>query len=58
MEVFLDAHDNYNYDELCVELNKKQKMKDVYLNDELLFFILTLYRKHYDKCIVLEMTKL
>jgi hypothetical protein len=23
MEVFLDAHDNYDYDELCVELNKK-----------------------------------
>jgi hypothetical protein len=41
-EVFLNAHDNYDYDQLCVELIKKWKMKDESF-DEFLLRVVPIY---------------
>jgi hypothetical protein len=46
MEVFIVAHDNYNYDELCGELVKVQKMKDKPFNDFMLRVVKIYYEFH------------
>jgi hypothetical protein len=42
LEVFIEAHDNYDYDELCAEINKKQKIKDEYF-EKFLLRVVTIY---------------